>query len=459
MTALPHPPIDRSTPPSGGPIRPFHLPRVEVDSLESGLRLRSMLRGQVHLVSVCLVLDAGEAKVPPGGGGVAVLTGDALQGGTEYRSGAELAEALEGLGSGLRVSTAWDATTVAFTCVAERVDEILSLLSEVVRSPSFPVEEVERVRRQRLSSIQQRRMDPGSLADDELDRRVFRAGHPYHRPVAGDEPSVTSLDRGDMVALTSERYAPVGAGLLVVGDLTLDQSTELARRHFGSWDSPGGADVEVPAPSQRPSRSIVIAHRPGAVQSELRIGHPGPARGHPDEIPLRVSNVVLGGAFTSRLNLSLREKHGFTYGARSWLAFRRDGGAFAIGTAVQTEVTAPALNEAIAVFEAFSEAGPSPEELARARDYLAGVFPLRMETTAQLAARLAELIIYDLAEDYHHTYRDRVRAVDVESAQAAVQEHLRPERSAVVVVGDADRIGAELDALGLGPVEVIEPCA
>ena len=457
MMALPHRPIDRSTPPSGGPIRPFHLPQVEVDSLESGLRLCSMLRDQVPLANVCLVLDAGEAKVPFGGGGVAVLTGDALQGGTEHRSGAELAEELEGLGSGLRVSTAWDATTVSFTCVAERVDEVLSLLSEVVRFPSFPVEEVDRVRRQRLSSIQQRKMDPGSLADDELARLVFDAVHPYHRPVAGDERSVTSLDRGDMMTLASKRYAPVGAGLVVVGNLSSDQSTELAQRHFGSWDSPGVADVEVPTPSQWPSRSIVIAHRPGAVQSELRIGHPGLARGHPDEIPLRVSNAVLGGAFTSRLNLSLREKHGFTYGARSWLAFRRDGGAFAIGTAVQTEVTAPALSEAIAVFEAFSDVGPSPEELARARDYLAGIFPLRMETTAQLAARLAELIIYDLAEDYHHTYRDRVRAVDVGSARAAVQQHLRPERSAVVVVGDADRIGPELDALGLGPVQVTEP--
>ena len=459
MMALPHRPIDRSAPPSGGPIRPFHLPQVEVDSLESGLRLCSMLRDQVPLANVCLVLDAGEAKVPLGGGGVAVLTGDALQGGTEYRSGAELAEALEGLGSGLRVSTAWDATTVSFTCVAERVDEVLSLLSEVVRFPSFPVEEVERVRQQRLSSIQQRRMDPGSLADDELARLVFDAVHPYHRPVAGDERSVTSLDRGDMMTLASKRYAPVGAGLVVVGNLSSDQSTELARRHFGSWDSPGVADVEVPAPSQWPSRSIMIVHRPGAVQSELRIGHPGLARGHPDEIPLRVSNAVLGGAFTSRLNLSLREKHGFTYGARSGLAFRRDGGVFAIGTAVQTEVTAPALSEAIAVFEAFSDAGPSPEELARARDYLAGIFPLRMETTAQLAARLAELIIYDLAEDYHHTYRDRVRAVDVGSARAAVQQHLRPERSVVVVVGDADRIGPELDALGLGPVQVTEPWA
>ncbi len=452
-------PLDRAKPPGVGPIRPFRLPDVDADSLPNGLQLRSMSWGQVPLASACLVLNAGETEAPLGREGVAVLTGDALQGGTEYRTGAELAELLEGLGSGLRVSTAWDAASVTFTCIAERIDKVLSLLSEVIRAPSFPPQEVERVRQQRLAAIRQRGMDPADLAYDELSRRIFEPEHPYHRPVAGDESSVASIDRTDLEAFASERYAPVRAGLVVVGDLAPDQVLELAQAHLGQWETPEAPDAEVPTPNPPSSRSLVIVHRPGAVQSELRIGHPVPARGHPDEIPLRVSNAVLGGAFTSRLNLSLREEHGFTYGARSTLAFRKNGGAFTIGAAVQTEVTAPALREALAVFDAFAETGPSPEELERARDYLAGVFPLRMETTAQLAARLAEVIIFDLPDDYHHTYRDRIRAVDVESARVVVREHFRPERAAVIVVGDADRIGVELEALELGPVEVAGPWA
>ena len=457
MMAVPGPSIDRSGPPSAGPIRPFHLPELRSDSLENGLRFSSMLRGQVPIVSARLVLDAGETGTPAGHAGVAVLTGDSLQGGTESRDGAELAETLERLGSGLSVSSGWDATVLAFTCVAERVEEVLSLASEVVRIPAFPSKEVERVRRQRLSAIEQRRMDPASLADDELDRRLFDPGHPYHRPLAGDEESVGSLGRWDLVAFASERYTPATSALVVVGDLSADQVGSLARDSFSKWGSREGAEILVPVPSGPPLRSVTIVHRPGAVQSELRIGLPAPARGHPDEIPLRVSNTVLGGAFTSRLNLSLREKHGFTYGARSAFAFRRDGGLFTIGTAVQTEVTGQALSEAISVLSNFAEGGPSRDELTGARDYLAGVFPLRMETTAQLAARISELIIFGLPDDYHHTYRDRIRAVEVDSARAAVSEHLHPERSKIVVVGDADRIVSEVEKLGLGPVEVSEP--
>ena len=172
-------------------------------------------------------------------------------------------------------------------------------------------------------------------------------------------------------------------------------------------------------------------------------------------MPLRVANTVLGGAFTSRLNLSLREKHGFTYGARSRLRLHRDGGALSVGTAVQTEVTAPALGEAVAVLERFREEGPSAEELARARDYLAGTLPLRMETTSHVAGRLAELVIFELPDDYHHTERDRIRAVGVEATAAAGREHIRPDRFVVVVVGDATRIEGEVEELGLGPLEVV----
>jgi zinc protease len=450
--------FDRSVAPSGGVIRPFRLPAVESAKLGNGLQVLSMHRGEVPLVSVCLVLAAGEAGVPMEQGGLAVLTGDTLQGGTEQRSGVELAEALERLGTGLRVSTTWDATTLAFTCVAERLDGVMALLAEVACSPAFSTPEVDRLRRERLSSIRQRAMNPRDLADDELDRRVFASTHPYHRPLAGDERSVSRLNRDHLVAFAGG-YSPSGGGLLLVGDLSSDQAVQLAERHFGDWHSEGLPRAGIASPRTVLNRSIVLVHRPGAVQSELRIGHRGVARGDADEIPLRVSNIILGGAFTSRLNLSLREEHGFTYGARSANLFRRDGGAFTIGTAIQTEVTAAALGEAIKVFDTFVDEGPTEEELARARDYLAGVLPLRMETTSQLAGGLAELIVFDLSADYHHTYRDRIRAVTVAGARDVIRRHLYPDQSVVVVVGDAERTKDAIEALDLGSVEVAEPWA
>ena len=445
---------DRYARPAAGPVRPFQLPDVRRSRAEEGLEIRSMARGGVPLVSVALVLDAGEVRTSPGQEGIAVLTGDSLQGGTRRRTGTELAEALEHLGSGLRVSTGWDAATVTFTSLADRLDSVFALLAEVVREASFPVSEVERMRSQRLAAIQQRKMDPAAHADDEFDRDVFPTGHPFHRPLAGTKDSVSSLGLDQVVAFAKDAYSPSGGGVAVVGDLSQDQVLDLVHRHFGSWPPVAASGGALPEMKPREARAVRIVHRPGAVQSELRLGEPGPPRGHPDEIPLRVANAVLGGAFTSRLNLNLREKHGFTYGVRSAFEARRRGGLFSVGTSVQTEVTAAALAEAVAELERFASAGPEPEELAKARDYLAGVFPLRMETTAQLASRLAELIIYRLPDDYHHRYRDQVRAVDVATARDVVGRHLHPERMSVVIVGDADRIASPVEALGLGPVTV-----
>jgi predicted Zn-dependent peptidase len=300
-------------------------------------------------------------------------------------------------------------------------------------------------------------MDPADLADDALDRALFESGHPFHRPLAGTAASVASLDADAVRAFAAARYAPRGGGMVVVGDLRPEEVLDAVDRRFRDWEGEGrGPDETAPDPAS-PEPRVVVVRRPGSVQSEIRIGHVGPSKGDPDEVPLRVLNIVLGGAFTSRLNLSLRERHGFTYGVRSHFSFRRSGGLFTIGAAVQTEVTAAALAEAMAVFRGFATEGPTAEELDRARDYLAGVFPLRMETTAQLASRLAELLLFRLPDDTHHLFRERIRSVTPDDALAAARAHLHPERAAIVVTGDADRVAAELEPLGLGAVQVVDP--
>ena len=452
----PAPTRRRSTPPEPGPIRPFHLPELEAHRLDSGLEVRSMARSEVPLVSLCLIVDAGETTVGPEQAGLAVLTGDALSGGTEERSGAELAEALEGLGTNLRVSTGWDATTLSVTCVAERLDATLELLAEVVRRPSFPDSEVDRVRRQRLAAIRQRTMDPGHLASDELDRTLYPPEHPCHRPLSGRPESLEAMERTGPVEFVRARYRPEGAGFVVVGDLSGADVLERARARFGDWEGSAAPRPELSPVSLPDARPVVLVHREGAVQSEIRIGHPGPARGSDLENALEVGNAVLGGAFTSRLNLSLREKHGFTYGVRSRFERRRGGGTFSISTAVETGSTAQALNEAMDEFRRFVAEGPTTEEVEQARDYLAGIFPLRMETAPQLASRLAEILIFELPDEYHHRYRERVRAVTARGVRDAMQATLDPERAPIVVTGDADALRGELEALGMGPVEVRE---
>lgn len=448
--------MNREQPPASGPIRPFHIPPVSVERLPNGLELRAIQRSSVPLVSVALVLDAGETAAPEGEEGVAVLTGDALLGGTADLPAGRLAEALDALGSGLAVSTGWDSTTVSFTCVAERTGEMLGLASRVIREPVFPDGEVDRIRNQQVAGIRQGRMQPNRLAADTLNAAVFDATEPYHRPQAGTEQSVSRLTRTHAEAYRAARFAPASAGLAVVGDLSAAQVLSLAEEGLGSW-SGTAIPPTLTEESTRTRRRVIVVDRPGAVQSEIRVGHAGPPRGHPDEVALRVTNTILGGAFTSRLNMSLREKHGYTYGVRSSFAFFKRRGRFSVGTAVQTEMTAPALEEMIGVVSRFVAQGPTEDELPRARDYLAGVLPLRMETTSQLASRLAGTMIFGLPADYYQTYRERIRAVRMDDAVRAVQAHVFPDDLSVVVVGDAETVTADIARLELGDVEVMKP--
>ena len=447
---------DRSEAPVPGPIRGFDFPPVSGFRMANGLDLRIVRLARFPIVTATLILDAGEWVVDPARAGLAVLAGDALEGGTAHRSGAELAEALEAIGAGLGIGTGWDATSVTVSCLAERLDEALALMAEVVLEPSFPVEEFSRVRDQRLAAIQQRAMNPSTLAGDQAARFIHAEGVPFGRPLAGTESTIAPLTGEDARTMLAARYRPRGAALVVVGDVDGGEIETLAERCFGSWSGTVEDVSSASVASRHEHRRVEIVHRPGAVQSEIRMGHVGVPKSTPDYFPLLVYNTILGGSFTSRLNLNLREKNGFTYGVRSQFQFRRNAGPFGISTAVETAVTVDAVREALSEVELLKNEGPSADEVEAARDYIVGIFPLRLETTRQLASRVGELIIYGLPDDYHATYRDRLRAVTQTETLEAGRTHVRPEEMSVVVVGDADEIRAPLEALDLGPVEVHE---
>ena len=439
------------TPPGPGPVTPFAFPPVHAARLDAGLEVRTARRHGVPLVTALLVMDAGEATVAGPRAGLAVLSGKALHGGTVHRSAVELACALEDMGTHLATSTGWDSTVVSLTCAVDRFPRALRLLSEVVLTPGYPGEEVERTREQQLGGIRQRRMYPAQLATAAAARFFFAEGTTYGRPMAGTEGTVAGLERTHVTDYAASRYRPHGAALIVAGDVAKVEVTDLAAECFGSWRG-RATTVEATAGPRFGERRIVIVHRPGAVQSELRIGHASVPRATPDFFPLIVLNSVLGGAFTSRLNLNLREDKGFTYGVSSRFLLRRAGGMFRIATAVATEVTAAAVREVLAETEALVASGPTPAEVRGARDYLAGIFPLSMETTAQVASGIARVFVHGLSADHHARFRERVRAVKVEDVARAARSRLHPDALTVVVAGDADRVAPELEPLG--PVEV-----
>jgi zinc protease len=257
--------------------------------------------------------------------------------------------------------------------------------------------------------------------------------------------------------LWEERFRPRGGGLVVVGDVDVGEIENLSESCFGGWE--GAPEPPQPFESKPRNRDggVAVVDRPGAVQSEIRIGQVGASRSSPHFFPLQIFNSVLGGAFTSRLMLNLREERGFTYGVRSRFSFRRKAGPFVISTAVATEVTAAAVQEAVSELRGLLERGPTLEEVTQSRDFISGVFPLRLETTGQVAARIAELLVYDLPDQFFSTYRDEIRAVTPEATLEAGQAVLRPDELMVVVVGDGEKVRGPLEALGLGPVQVVSP--
>ena len=328
------------------------------------------------------------------------------------------------------------------------------LLAEVLIEPAFPDDEVERIRGQRLAAIRQREMDPDRIATTASRRLTYAQGVPYGRPLGGTVESVDPFNPGCAAGFVEAQYRPRGSGFVVVGDVDAGQVRSLAETHFGAWTGEVELQPLIDAEPRTHERGIVVIDRADAVQSEIRIGHVGQARSTPHYFSLRVLNTVLGGAFTSRLNLKLREERGFTYGVRSRFLVRRGAGPWCVSTAVETDVTADAVREAVAEITTLVAEGPTEEEVGAARDYLAGVFPLQLETTGQIAARIAELLIYDLPDDYYADYRDRIREVTLEEAREAARQCIRPDEMTVVVGGDAGEMQAPLEKLGWGPVTV-----
>lgn len=447
--------LDRSSQPASSRLRDFSFPVVDRKGLSNGLGLRLARMNRLPVVNVSLFIRASEGALGHDRAGLAVLTSDALEGGTRKRSGSELAESLERIGARLSASAGWEGSTVGMSCLADRLPEAFAIMAEAVREPAFPEDEVRRALDQQLATIRQRQMDPGALATDAARAAYFAADVPYARAVDGTVASIESMSRDTLVGYVEANYRPEEGGLVVVGDVELDEVADMASTHFGDWTGAPAHAADFEVRPDHVQRRVILVHRPGAVQSEVRIGHVGASRSIPDYYPLSIANMVLGGMFTSRLNLNLREEHGFTYGVRSRFTFRSHPGPFQISTAVGNDVTAAAVREAMSELTLMAEHGPTEEEVSAARDYAAGVFGLQLETSGQIATRVNQLLIYGLADDHYDRYRDDVRAVTADAAAAAARQYMRPAEAQIVVVGDADAVYRPLEELGLAPVQVV----
>jgi zinc protease len=405
------------------------------------------------LVSLELVTAAGGQFDPPGRSGLAALAASLLDEGTAKRSSMEIAATAEQLGGYFTTGADWDVGYLSTGLLAQHRAAGFELLADVTTHPTFPEEEVERLKRQRLTEILRRTQDPSALADDRF-HRVLYEGTVYSRPLIGEEGSLTGLDRGTIEAFYQTHYGLAGAALIAVGDFDPEELLREAEAALGSGGppSPPPAPPEIRPPA-REGISVHVVDRADAAQTELRIGHPGGvSRRHPDYIPLLALNAILGGKFTSRINLNLRERHGYTYGASTRFSARMGPGPFSVNAAVATESTGAAAREVLNELRRIREALVETEELEETRSYLIGVFPYTVQTIGDLAKRLETLAVFGLPDDYYTRHLERVASVTREEILEVARRHLDPERVAVVAVGPAEDLEPQL--ADLGPVRV-----
>jgi zinc protease len=451
-------PRDRATIPSAGPIRPFRFPPFLRRTLPNGLTVYAARHEGIPLVSLELVGFAGgqhDPVDPVRRPRLAAFTAALLDEGTRRRTSLEIAALVERLGGYLYTGADWDAGYLATALLARHRTPGLEMLAELLGSPTFPEAEIERLRQQRLTELLRRGHDPSALADDRFAQVVY-GGTVYAHPLIGTTASVSAFDRDTVVDFYQRSYGLRGAALIAVGDLDPEGFVREAEALFGSGPEGIEAHAVPPAPAIEPPAldgiEIHIVDRPGAAQTELRIGHAGPPRTHPLFTALGVLNTLLGGKFTSRINMNLRERHGFTYGASSRFSGRLGPGPFVIDAAVATQSTGAAAREVLGELRRIREEPAGVDELEETRSYLIGVYPYTLQTIGELAKRLEMMAVYGFPDDHYDRYLERLNAVTLSRVQEVARQHIDPEHIAIVAVGPASDLEPQFE--GMGPVKV-----
>ncbi len=451
--------VDRSRLPPVTGSAPATFPAITRTLGAGGLRIWTVPHRRTELITLALLIPAGSATDPPGCDGLAGFTADLLDDGTRARDGIELHEALGRLGARLGADVSSDATVLSVSALARHAREVLALLLEVATEPRFDGPDIDRVRALRLNRIAQLRHAAGAVANRTW-RRVLYGEHPYGHSALGETETLGPLGGDEVRAFHAAHYRLEHATLVIAGG---DDALEAAAQAAGGGGAVPRSTAPLPDPPADPappSARLTFVPREGAVQSEIRVGHLGIARNADDFHAVRVMDMVLGGQFTSRLNMNLREAKGYTYGVHSSFDARRGRGPFDVGTAVDAAVTADAIRETIDELRAIRDERPvTGEELAVAKPALTLGFPRAFETSGQVARAALRLALFDLPDDEYIAFVPQVEAVDADAATAAARRRLDPDGLAVVVVGPPE-VRPSLARLDLGePAEATPDAA
>ena len=444
--------------PSERPPRPLaardvKFPPYAVRTLANGLQVIAVSHHEQPAVSLRLIVRAGGAQDPAAKPGVATMVAALLDQGTTTRTAEQIASAIDSIGGALGTGSSRDLSSVSAVVMKDSFNLALDMVSDVARNPAFAEEELDRQRQQFQSGLKVSYDDPDYLAGVVFDRLVY-GFHPYGRPDAGTPTSVAAITRDDLVTFHKAWFGANNAILAIVGDVSSDEAFAGAERAFGAW--PRASNVVAPVGDlPPPTRRVVVIDRPGAVQTEIRVGHTALPRKHKDYLALDLTIKILGGEGGNRLHRVLRSERGLTYGASADANALKEGGDVVADTDTRSDSTGEVLRLIVDEFWKLQRQRVQPRELADAQAYLTGSFPLTIETPSAIALQILNAVFYGLDLNELEDFRDRVNAVTVDDIQRVAREYLHPDRLSIVLVGDASAFAKQLPGVGFEQFERI----
>jgi len=444
----------RAKPPVAGPLPKFSLPVPQKAQLPDGLTIYLVERHNLPLVSATLYTISGSELNPLDKPGLSGFTAAMLTEGTATRSALKFAEDTDQIGATIGAESGYSSASVTLSALSWNAGGGLDLLSDAALHPAFDAKDVERIRNQRVTAVLQENDEPFALALRTANHVLF-PNSPYGFSVLGTEASNKAIKRDDLNAFWKKGYVPSNAVLAIAGDLNLSQAKELATKYFGAW-SGTATTSSAPVTPPPPAKSVSIVDKPGAPQTALLLSSLGANRNTPDYVPLEVMNTALGGLFSSRINMNLREEHGYTYGAQSFFQYRRGVGPFFAGGAIRTDATAPAAQELFREITRIREEELKPDELQKAKDSFSKTLVGLFETTRETASTIGQQFVFGLPVEYYRDLPAQIEKITAADALRVAKQYLHPEATIVVGVGDRAKIEPGLKQLNVGPINVVQ---
>ncbi len=444
--------VDRTKPPKPGPESKVKFPSYFEKVLPNGLKVIVVEDHEQPIVYISFVVRSGstyDGDLP----GLASVTAELLTKGTKTRTATQIAEEIDFVGGSLNATASWDATNINVLVLKKYLGVGMDILQGVVLNPTFPDEELERIRTQRLASIKQAKAEAGYLAGVRFSKELF-GNHPYANEIGGNEESIQKISRDDIVKFYKKHFIPNNSFIIFAGDITPKEAVPLVEKYFSKWEKSENPHQKFQTVNDVAQTKVVIVDKPGAVQSAIRIGHLGIDRKNKDYVKVYTLNTLLGGYFNSRINMNLRETHGYTYGASSSFDSRIYPGPFIVSTDVRNEVTDSSVAEIIKELKRIIDEPVPEDELKMAKDYIVGSFPLQIETPAQVASRIMTIEIYGLPKDFYDKFREEVKKITPKDIQEVAKKYLHPDRLLIVISGNSKQIKPVLGKFG--PVVVYD---